>query len=191
MILENLNLIACVSEDWCIGKDNDLIFKIKEDMQFFRIKTINKVVVYGRKTLESFPDGKPLPNRLNVVLTRNPETIKFDNVVTMRSEDELLKFLPTLKNEIFIIGGGEIYEQLYPYASTAYINKIKKRIDPFNEHNYTMFPDLSSNPYWKIVNSQSYNFKDQKSGNFYICNMLEYKNSSPVDSTHRIIRMDK
>ena len=122
--MKNLSLIAAVGENWELGKDGDLLFSIKEDMQFFRRTTMDNVVIMGRKTLESFPGQKPLKNRVNIILTRNPDYKVPDAVVVtslVELETELRKYPD---KEHIVIGGGEIYSLLVPYCTTAYITKV-------------------------------------------------------------------
>ena len=140
-----MNLIAAVSSTWGIGKDNDLLFHIKEDMKFFKETTINNVVVMGRKTLDSFPNGNPLKERVNIVITRNKD-FKRDGVVAVHSIEELLEEIKKYNDEIFVIGGGEIYNSLLPYCDTAYITKVNadKEADTF-------LPNLDEDSSWSIV----------------------------------------
>ena len=117
-----MKLIAAVSENWGIGKENRLLFSIPKDMQFFREKTIGKTVILGRKNLESFPGGKPLKNRTNVVLTRD-KNFQRDGVITVNSIDELLK-LDCVDENAFVIGGESIYRGLLDYCDLCYITKV-------------------------------------------------------------------
>lgn len=110
-----MKLIVAVDNQWGIGKNNDLLVSIPEDMKFFRETTKNGVVVMGRKTLESFPNGKPLKNRLNIVLS---QTLKVydENVLYFKSIENLLTYINNNKlDNVFVIGGGSIYKQLLPY----------------------------------------------------------------------------
>jgi len=117
-----MKLIAAVSENWGIGKDNKLLFNIPKDMQFFREKTTGKTVILGRKNLESFPGGKPLKNRTNVVLTHDKDFHK-DGVITVHSTEELLR-LDCADENAFVIGGESIYRQLLDYCDICYITKV-------------------------------------------------------------------
>ena len=85
-----MNLIASADKNWAIGKDNKLLVRVPEDMKFFRRMTTGKVVVMGRKTLDSFPGGKPLKNRVNLVLTKNPDFHR-EGVLTAGSVKEALE----------------------------------------------------------------------------------------------------
>ena len=107
-----MNLIAAVDNNWAIGKNNQLLVRIPMDQKFFREMTTGKVVVMGRKTLESFPNSRPLKNRTNIVLTHNP-SYEVEGAVVVHSLDELHKELEKYNSEdIYIIGGQKIYEQL-------------------------------------------------------------------------------
>ena len=117
-----MQLIAAVSENWGIGKDNALLFRIPQDMKFFREMTTGKVVVMGRKNLESFPGGKPLKNRTNIVLSKNPE-FKCDGAEVCSSVEEVLK-LPYDDEDIFVIGGETVYRQMLEYCDICYITKV-------------------------------------------------------------------
>ena len=132
-----MKLIVAVDQNWGIGKNNDLLVSIPSDKKFFRQETTGKVVVMGRKTLESLPGGLPLKNRTNVVLTRNPGYHVKDAVI-VHDVPELLEELKKYpENEIYVAGGGSVYEALLPYCSEAYVTKID-----FAYEADTWFPNL-------------------------------------------------
>ena len=141
-----MNAIAAVDANWAIGNKNRLLTSIPADMKFFREKTMGHVVVMGRKTLESFPNGLPLKNRVNIVLTAN-RSYKVKDAVIVHTKEELLEELKKYdSNELYVIGGGSIYEMLIPYCDTAYITKI--------EHAYaadTYFPNLDQMDDWEMT----------------------------------------
>ncbi len=140
-----MKLIAAADKNWAIGKDNSLLISIPADMKFFRETTSGHVIVMGRKTLESFPNGAPLKNRVNIVLTRDIE-YKKDGAIIVHDIDELTQKIKEYDSEdIFVIGGGSIYEQLLPLCDTAYITKIDKAFDAD-----TYFPDLDKSGEWKV-----------------------------------------
>lgn len=118
-----MKLIANADRNWGIGRDGGLLFSIPEDMKRFRNMTIGNAVVMGRKTLESFPGGKPLPDRENIVLTTNPQ---YDvmGAKACNSVKELLSYVKTLPCDVFVIGGGEIYKMLLPLCDRAYITRV-------------------------------------------------------------------
>ena len=120
-----MKLIAAIDNHWNIGKDGGRLVHIPQDMKFFREKTMGKVVVMGRKTLESFPGKKPLKGRTNIVLTTDPEYTAAGDVIIVHSLEELAGVLSGYdENDIFVIGGGSIYRQLLPMCQTAYITKV-------------------------------------------------------------------
>ena len=141
-----MNAIAAVDANWAIGNKNRLLTSIPADMKFFREKTMGHVVVMGRKTLESFPNGLPLKNRVNIVLTAN-RSYKVKDAIIVHTKEELLEELKKYdSNELYVIGGGSIYEMLIPYCDTAYITKI--------DHAYaadTYFPNLDQMDEWKMT----------------------------------------
>lgn len=141
-----MNAIAAVDANWAIGNKNRLLTSIPADMKFFREKTMGHVVVMGRKTLESFPNGLPLKNRINIVLTAN-RSYKVKDAIIVHTKEELLEELKKYdSNELYVIGGGSIYEMLIPYCDTAYITKI--------DHVYaadTYFPNLDQMNDWEMT----------------------------------------
>ncbi len=150
----NMNLIVAVDSNWAIGNKNDLLVSIPADKKFFRETTTGKVVVMGRKTLESFPQKQPLKNRTNLVITSDKD-YKVNGAVIVHSIDEALEELKKYsKEDIYIIGGQSIYTQLLPYCTTAYVTKIHHTYDAD-----TYFPNLDNEVDWemtKISDEQTY-----------------------------------
>lgn len=141
-----MNLIAAVDSNWGIGKNNQLLVKIPADMKFFRETTTGKVVVMGRKTLESFPNGQPLKNRVNIVLTHD-KTYQVKDAVLVYSLEELWKELEKYESEnVYVIGGESIYDQLVDACDVAHITKIDYAYDA-DAH----FPNLDERPEWQIT----------------------------------------
>ena len=141
-----MKLIAAVDRNWKIGKNGRLLVSIPEDMKYFRNTTLGHVVVMGRKTLESFPGGKPLGDRVNIVLTRN-RRYKVKGAVMVHSLEELEETLDGYdRDEVYVIGGEKIYRQLYDRCDTAYITKI----DYAYEADAT-FPNLDEDAGWECV----------------------------------------
>lgn len=117
-----ITAIVHVDKEWGIGKGNDMMFSIPKDMKFFRETTMGHTVVMGGNTLRSFPGQKPLKNRVNIVLSRGQVR---DDCVIVRSYEELKNELKIRENEeIFIIGGGEVYKALLPYCHRALVTKV-------------------------------------------------------------------
>ena len=141
-----MNLIAAVDENWAFGNKNQLLVSIPADMKFFRETTVNKVVVMGRKTLESFPGGQPLKKRTNIVLTRD-KNYKVKDAIVVNTIEALLEELKKYDEEdIYVIGGDSIYRQMLPYCKLAHITKI--------HHTYeadTHFPNLDEMEDWEIT----------------------------------------
>ena len=141
-----MNLVVAVDENWAIGNKNQLLVRIPNDMKQFRELTTGKVVVLGRKTLETFPQGQPLKNRTNIILSTDPNYQVKDAVVA-HSIEELLEVLKDYDDEdIYIIGGDSIYKQMLPYCNVAHVTKI--------DHAYEAdryFPNLDKDPQWVIT----------------------------------------
>lgn len=144
-----MNLIVNVNEDWAIGAENELLNYIKGDMRLFRETTLDKIVIMGRKTLASFPNGEPLKNRANIVVTHNPSTLPPD-CVGFSDMDKLLAYLSTLPSEdLWVIGGAQIYDSLLPYCKFAKVTKVQNHADNAD----TFFPNLDEFPSWDLVES--------------------------------------
>lgn len=141
-----MNLIAAVDENWAIGNGGDLLIRIPADHKYFRQETTGKVVVLGRKTLETFPQGLPLKNRTNIILSANPEyTVK--DAAVVHSVEELLSELEKYDTrDVYIVGGESIYRQLLPYCDVAHITKIDHAYDAD-----AYFPNLDEMPEWEIT----------------------------------------
>ena len=119
-----MNIIVAADKNWGIGKDNKLLVSIPADMKMFRQETTGKVVVMGRKTLESFPNGLPLKNRTNIVLTGN-KNYKVKDAIIVHTIEELLEEIKKYPSEeVYCIGGDSVYKQLLPYGDTAHVPKI-------------------------------------------------------------------
>ena len=149
-----MNLIVAVDKNWAIGLGNQLLVSIPQDMKFFRETTKGKVVAMGRKTLESFPGGQPLKNRVNVVLTTDKD-YKTKGITLVHSIEDMVEELKKYEEEdVYVIGGETIYRQLLPYCKKAYITKIDHAY-----HADTFFPNLDEDPEWemtKISDEQTY-----------------------------------
>ena len=132
-----MNAIAAVSRDWGIGRAGELLFHIPEDLRRFRALTTGGTVIMGRKTLDSLPGGRPLPNRRNLVLTRNAAFSR-PGVEAVRSLEELLALLEGQDpDRAWVCGGGEIYRLLLPWCRTCHITRVYEA--PESD---AFFPDL-------------------------------------------------
>jgi len=164
-----MKLIVAVAKDWGIGNKGNLLFHLPEDMEFFKNTTKNNVVVMGRVTLLSLPGGKPLRNRVNIVLTRD-ENFEEDGCIIVHSVEELLKELENYDSDkVFVIGGSKIYYELYPYCSEAYITKIDaiKDADAYL-HNFDEDENwiLSFASEMHVNNGMKFTFNTYKNKNF-------------------------
>ena len=141
-----MNLIAAVDQNWAIGNKNKLLVRIPDDQKFFRETTTGKVVVMGRKTLESFPNGLPLKNRTNIVLTHD-KNYQVKDAIVLHSLEELHAELQKYPSEdIYVIGGETIYRQLLDECDVAHITKIDYAYDAD-----AYLPNLDERPEWKIT----------------------------------------
>lgn len=141
-----MNCIVAVDQNWAIGKDNKLLVSIPADMKFFRETTSGGVVIFGRKTLETFPGAQPLKNRINIVITRNKDyNVKGATVV--HSIDEALKAAEAYNSEdVYVIGGDSIYKQMLPYCDVAIVTKIDYAYEAD-----TYFPNLDNDDAWVMT----------------------------------------
>lgn len=141
-----MNMIVAVDNNWAIGNKNELLVSIPADMKFFRQETMGKVVVMGRKTLESFPNGMPLEGRINIVLSRNPD-YRVKGAIVVHSLEELLEELRKYPDEhIYVIGGESVYRQLLPYCHVVHATRIDMEYEA-DAH----FPDLEKDPEWVVT----------------------------------------
>ena len=119
-----MDLIVAADRNWAIGKGGDLIYSIPEDMKYFRRMTTGKTVVMGRKTLESFPGGKPLPKRVNVVLSSNRDYAPEGTVPVHNYAELFAEIAKYPEDDVMLIGGGRLYTDLAKYCRRAYITLI-------------------------------------------------------------------
>ena len=138
-----MDLIVAVYDDWGIGKDGTQPVALSADRKFFRETTRGAMVIVGRKTLSDFPGGKPLPGRVNVVLSRSVQELP--GVTVCASPAEAAQLAKTAQRA-FVIGGGSIYRQMLSFCDTAYVTKVHAK--PESD---TFFPDLDTDPDWKMT----------------------------------------
>lgn len=119
-----MKLIVAVDKNWGIGKDGKMLFHLPEDLKYFKEKTTGKTVIMGRKTLESLPNGKPLPNRDNIVLTRSDKVKPSDNLKVAHSKEELFSIVDINSDDVFLIGGAELYNSMLTLCDELLITKI-------------------------------------------------------------------
>lgn len=141
--LPNLFAIVAACDDWGIGLDGDMIVRNKADMRHFVACTTGHTVLLGRRTLESFPGGRPLKNRRNIVLTRDRSFAR-GGVETAGSLDEALA-LSAPDEKVWVLGGGQVYREALPLCSAAIVtrNHCVREADTF-------FPNLETDPAWVV-----------------------------------------
>ena len=137
-----MNLIVAVDRNWAIGKDGDQFVYLSRDLQNFKNTTMGHAVILGRKTLATFPGGRPLKGRRNLVLSRNPE-FHPEGAEVYADVERLLAAAP---EDAFVIGGGSVYEKLLPYCERAYVTKLDGEWEAD-----TWFPNLDQDPQWTLA----------------------------------------
>lgn len=159
----SLSIAVAVGENFAIGKNNQLLWHMPADLKFFKQTTSGHTVVMGRKTFDSV--GRPLPNRRNIVITRDTE-LKIDGVEVVNSLDEALAITKTEEKPVFIIGGAEIYRQALPKTQTLYLTTIHHHFDAD-----TFFPEIDREE-WKVISSEPHK-ADEKNKYDYTFEVLE------------------
>lgn len=141
-----MNIIAAVDNNWGIGNKNQLLVRIPNDQKYFREETTGKVIVLGRKTLETFPQGLPLQNRTNIILSSQPG-FQVKGGIVVHSLEELSEELKKYRDQdIYVVGGESVYRQLLPYCNVAHLTRI--------DHVYeadARFPNLDEDENWEIT----------------------------------------
>jgi len=146
-----ISLIAALGKNRELGKDNKLLWHIPEDMKRFKHLTTGHVVIMGRKTYESI--GKALPNRINIIITQNT-TYHAPHCLITHSLDEAIRIAKEKENEeIFVIGGGQIYQQTIPYSDKLYLTIVKETYDAD-----TFFPDYAE--FKKVIERKQSSYKN-------------------------------
>ena len=162
-----IKAIVHADREWGIGKDNDMMFSLPKDMKFFRETTLGHVVVMGGNTLRSFPNQKPLKNRVNIVLSRGQVR---DDCVIVHSYDELKAEMKRHENQdVYVIGGGAVYKELLPYCHEALVTKV----DAIGGAT-VFFPNLDENENFVCVDDG-----ESIDDNGYTIRFTRYQNKSP------------
>lgn len=145
-----ISAIVAVDQNWGIGYNGKLLARIPEDLKRFKELTTGNIVVMGRKTWNSLPVN-PLPNRRNIIITKNPIYFTTINGASRQDLEYTIQDMTSMKNDFewFIIGGGEIYRQLLPYCDRVYVTKIEKSYEDVD----TYFPNLDKDPQWEVSTS--------------------------------------
>lgn len=141
-----MKMIVAVDKNWAIGNKGKLLVSIPEDMKFFRETTTNNVVIMGKNTLKSFPNGLPLKNRVNIVLTKDETFTAKDAIIVHNVEEAVNEAKKYNDREIFVIGGGSIYEQMLDYCDTIYVTYID-----YSYEADCYFPNLENKDEWVLT----------------------------------------
>ena len=162
-----MNIIVAVDDNWGIGKNNSLLFRLPQDLAHFKQITTGNIVVMGSNTLKSLPKARPLPDRINIVLWPDGEDV--DGAIVVRSLEELFEKLVKFQTDnIFIIGGAMLYKTMLPYCEKAYVTKV------FANGEATLhFENLDINPDWTIDSRE-----DTVEDNGYTIQYYIYKNNN-------------
>ena len=139
-----MGLIVAVYDDWGIGRDGTQPVALSADRKYFRQQTAGAAVIVGRRTLGDFPGGKPLPKRVNLVLTRDPE-FSVPGAEMVHSVEEALERAKNFPRT-FVIGGAGVYGQMLPYCQRAYVTKVHAA--PESD---VFFPNLDEDPAWRLI----------------------------------------
>ncbi|MCR5100021.1 MAG: dihydrofolate reductase [Butyrivibrio sp.] len=140
-----MKIIVAADNNWAIGNDGQLLVSIPSDLKAFQKETTGKVIVYGRKTLHTFPRQMTLPDRENIILSRNPD-YEEKGADVVHSIDELLEKVSGYNSDdVFVVGGAEIYEQLLPYCNICYVTKLDREFEAD-----AFFPNLDKDPDWEL-----------------------------------------
>lgn len=163
-----MRAIVAVDKKWGIGKQNDLLFNLPEDMKFFRQKTANKTVCMGYNTLLSFPNSKPLKNRVNIVLA--PEGVERDDCIVVHTLEELSLELKKYE-DVFVIGGAMFYKTMLPYCEEVFVTKV----DADGEAT-VFYPNLDENANFEMI----YESEELESNGLKI-KFTTYKNNAVLE----------
>ena len=142
------SIIVATAENNAIGKDNDLIWYISDDLKRFKKLSTGHTILMGRKTYESLPNGA-LPNRENIVITHD-KNLQLPKCTMLHSIEEAIEKYRNSEEEIFIIGGGSIYEKLLPFAQKIYLTKVHESFDAD-----VFFPEIEAD-HWKVVSEEKH-----------------------------------
>lgn len=171
-----MNIIVAVDNHWGIGKDGNLLYHIKEDMNYFKKMTMGKCVIMGRKTFESLPGRKPLEGRTNVILTSDMN-YKVDGAIVVHTMEELKK--ETYKYKItdsILIGGESLYNQLLSYCDQIFLTMITPIDESDRKEADCMFPDIDNNPNWDWTYKSDISYDEKNDVNYQF---ITYRNKYP------------
>jgi len=159
-----ISIIAAVAENNVIGKDNQLLWHLPADMNYFKEKTIRHCVIMGRKSYESIPKKfRPLPNRTSIVITRQKNYNASETIVVGSMQEAIKKAKQKWQDEIFIIGGAEIYKLALPIAHRIYLTEVHQQFD-----GDVFFPEIDKNS-WKEISRIDFKSDEKNKFNYSFC----------------------
>lgn len=159
-----IHIIAAISKNNALGKDNQLLWYLPNDLKYFKKVTTGYPVIMGRKTFESI--GKPLPNRLNLIISRNKKS-STENLIYCNSLSEAIALASAQNKDIFIIGGGEVYKQAMPLAQKLHLTLVDTVIEAD-----TFFPEVNTDE-WQLETQQDFNKDEKHAYNYSIFTYLK------------------
>ncbi|RLD36804.1 MAG: dihydrofolate reductase [Bacteroidetes bacterium] len=159
-----LSIIVAVAENNAIGKDNKLIWHLSDDLKRFKALTTSHTIIMGRKTFESLPKGA-LPNRTNVVLTKN-KNLRFENCEMIFSIEDIIEKYGSDSEEHFIIGGGQLYNSLLPFVKRIYLTRVYHSFDA-----NVYFPEINMRN-WEIESETQHKASENNEYDFSFINLL-------------------
>ncbi len=148
------SIVVVIDENNAIGNDNGLLCHLPNDLKHFKDITLHGTIIMGRRTLESMPNGKPLPKRENIILTRN-RTLQYENCIMLNSIDEVWEYCKN-KKEIFFIGGGQIYNSIINEVDKLYITRVHHAFEDAD----TFFPDIDKSQ-WVLIEEETHRADDK------------------------------
>lgn len=141
-----MNMIVCVDGNWGIGNKGELLVSIPADKRMFKERTMGGVVLGGRKTMEGLPGGTTLSGRINMILTHREGYTYGDALVVHSVEEALERIKEYASEDVYIIGGGDVYQAFLPYCDTAYVTKVNYIYEAD-----TFFPNLDESTDWLMT----------------------------------------
>ena len=157
-----MKMIVAVDKNWAIGKNGDLLIRIKQDLKRFKEMTTNNVIILGRKTLETFPNKKPLSNRINIILTKNKNYNNIDAIICNDIESAIIESKKFTDKEIFIVGGASIYNAMIDKCDTIFVTKINYEFQNAD----TFIENLDNKKNWKISKIEKTIYQDNIAFNY-------------------------
>lgn len=162
----DISIIVAVAENGVIGKDNQLLWRLSEDLKQFKKRTTDHAIIMGRKTFDSI--GKPLPNRINIVISRSKD-LEIQGCIVVNSLEKAIEVAShqTDKNEVFIIGGEKIYNLSEKLATKLYLTKVKATLEGDAIFNIKPYEN------WTLVSSASYPKDEKNEYDFEVLEMVK------------------